>query len=294
MGREACASRPFLLPVSALQYGMAENDTLPETGEAQDPDVERVLMALRPRRRAVPRLAHPLREARDLEVQTPYGPVMAWRLDPWGSSGNAPATLLVHGWEDDNALWGPLIDQLQAVGRPIVALDLPGHGYSQATNCSVGRGAAAVRAVYDALGPIDSVVGHSYGCPLSTQAMADGMKIDRAVLIATGWPNAANSTLWQRIQERLEVSDAVIAKAQAAADESDPFPPFDYEALAARMTAKVLFIHSLDDDGVPPESSRKLADVWPGAALQWTDGLGHRLVAQDDATLQGVVEFLES
>jgi len=259
----------------------------------EDEAVERVLMALRPRRRAVPRLAHPLREAQDLEVQTPYGPVMAWRLDPWGSSGNAPATLLVHGWEDDNALWGPLIDQLQAVGRPVVVMDLPGHGYSQATNCSVGRGAVAVRAVYDALGPIDSVVGHSYGCPLSTQAMADGMKIDRAVLIATGWPNMASSALWERIKDRTGADDAVIAKAKAAADESDVFPPFDYETLAARMTAKVLFIHSLDDDGAPPESSRKLADVWPGAALQWTDGLGHQLVAQDDATLMGVVEFLE-
>jgi pimeloyl-ACP methyl ester carboxylesterase len=264
-----------------------------ETPPTEDEAVEQVLLALRPRRRAVPRLAHPLREARDMEVETPFGPVMAWRLDPWGSSGNLPATLLVHGWEDDNALWGPLIDQLQAVGRPVVAMDLPGHGFSQATNCSIGRGAVAVRAVYEALGPIDRVVGHSYGCPLSTQAMADGMPIDRAVLIATGWPNHANSTLWRRIQERMGVSDAVIAKAQAAADESEVFPPFDYEALAARMTAKALLIHSLDDDGAPPESSRKLADAWPGAELQWTDGLGHRLVAQDDATLQGVVAFLE-
>jgi pimeloyl-ACP methyl ester carboxylesterase len=263
-----------------------------------DDQTAAVLEALKPRRRARPRLAEPLRDARDQQVDTPYGPVMAWRLDPFsgfgGSSGAAPATLLVHGWEDDNALWSPLIDLLQEAGRPVVALDLPGHGFSPAEGCSVGRAAAAVRAVAEALGPVDTLVAHSFGCPVSTQAMVDGMKIDRAVLIATGWPAGATSTRWTRVQEALGVEDAAIERAKVIAAESDQeFPPFDYLALAGRMTAKALFIHSLDDDGTEPDRSRDLADAWPGAGLQWTDGLGHRRVAQDAAILQSAVEFIE-
>jgi pimeloyl-ACP methyl ester carboxylesterase len=259
-----------------------------------DEQTAAVLEAMKPRRRRSPRLAEPLREARDEQVDTPYGAVMAWRLDPWGSSGTAPATLLVHGWEDDNALWSPLIDQLQYLGRPVVALDLPGHGFSPAETCSVSRAAVAVRAVAKALGPVDTLVAHSFGCPVSTQAMADGLKVERAVLISTGWPNQAQSTRWTRIQEGLGVSDEAIAQARVIAARADSeFPPFDYEALAARMTAKALFLHSLDDKDTPPENSRTLADLWPGAALQWTDGLGHRRIAQDDAIVQGVVEFVE-
>jgi len=266
-----------------------------------DPDAEaaRVLDALRPRRRARPRLAEPLHDARDLEVETPYGQVMAWRLDPWGSSGTAPATLLVHGWEDDNALWGALIDQLQHVGRPIVALDLPGHGFSPAEECSIGRAAAAVQAVAEALGPVDTLVAHSFGCPVSVRAMADGLKIERAVLIATPMPSARLASRWVRVKEAMDLSDEMVARVQALAAEREAiFPPFDYPALANRMTAKALLIHSLDDDDCEPENSRVIADAWggetgPRADLQWTDSLGHRLVAQDAATLMGVVEFIE-
>lgn len=255
----------------------------------------RVLEALRPRRRRSPRLAEALRDARDQEVATPYGPVMAWRLDPWGSSGAAPATLLVHGWEDDNALWGPLIEALTYAGRPVVAFDLPGHGYSPAEDCSVGRAAAAVRAVAEALGPVDTLVAHSFGCPASTLAMTDGLRMERAVLIATPLPSTqSHARHWARAQERMEVSDAVIARAQALAFAREvAVPTFDYPALAARMTAKAQFIHSLDDEECPPVNSRTIADAWPGAEVLWTDGLGHRLVAQDAATIQSVVDFIE-
>ncbi len=260
-----------------------------------DMEARRVLDALQPRRRARPRLAEPLREAVDREVATPFGPVMAWRLDPWGSSATAPATLLVHGWEDDNCLWAPLIDACIEVGRPIVALDLPGHGFSLAEDCSIGRAAAAIRAVAETMGPIDSVVGHSFGCPALTRALADGLGARRAVLIATPLPSAkATGSGWVRAQEALGVSDAALERAKAMAVEREAiFPPFDYPVLAAAMTAKALFIHSIDDEDCTPDSSRTLADAWPGAGLMWVDGLGHRRLAQDPATLQRVVEFLE-
>lgn len=257
-------------------------------------EAQQAMEALKPRRRARPRLAEPLREARDAEVETPFGPVMAWRLDPWGSSGSAPATLLVHGWEDDNALWGPFMEALNYAGRPVVALDLPGHGYSAAEECSIGRAAAAIRAVAEAMGPVDSLIAHSFGCPASTRAMADGLKIDRAVLMSSPDPSAKAAGRWERIRERMGLSEAVLERVmQLSLEKEAQFPPFDYEALAQGMTAKALFIHSIDDEDCPPETSRILADAWPGAGLQWVDGLGHRLLVQDQATIAAVVGFVE-
>lgn len=262
------------------------------------PDLEtearQVMDALRPRRRARPRLAEPLREARDAEVATPFGPVMAWRLDPWGASAAAPATLLVHGWEDDNALWGPMIEALTYAGRPVVALDLPGHGFSAAEECSIGRAAASIAAVAEAMGPVDSLIAHSFGCPASTRAMADGLKIDRAVLMSSPDPTARVSGRWERIRDRMGISEAVLERVvQLSAEKEAQFPPFDYEALAGGMTGRALFIHSIDDEDCPPETSRRLADAWPGAGLQWVDGLGHRLLVQDEATIAAVVQFVE-
>src|SRR5580693_8330094 len=97
-----------------------------------DAEARRLVETMRrPVRRARPRLARKLFDAEDLEVPAPGGLVMAWRL------GAGPASLMVHGWEDDNALWSPLIDACAEIGRAAVAFDLPGHGYSPAEDCNV-------------------------------------------------------------------------------------------------------------------------------------------------------------
>ena len=124
------------------------SDVTPDDLDAQA--LELLEEASKPKRRARPRLARKLADAEDLEVQTPHGPVMAWRL------GVGPASLLVHGWEDDNALWSPLIDACAAIGKAVVVFDLPGHGFSPAEECTYQAAGLAAVAVAEALGPIDS------------------------------------------------------------------------------------------------------------------------------------------
>ncbi|MGE3143388.1 MAG: alpha/beta fold hydrolase, partial [Hyphomonadaceae bacterium] len=136
------------------------------------------------RRRARPRLAEALYDAHDESVATPFGPVQAWRL------GQGPAVLCVHGWEDDNAIWGPLIDTFAAIGRAVVTFDLPGHGYSEAEEATAESCAAAVAAVAKALGPIEAIAAHSFGCVASAAAMDAGLEVSRAVIIASPLPVA--------------------------------------------------------------------------------------------------------
>lgn len=243
-----------------------------------DEQARELMAAMGPRRRVRPRLAEPLRDAEDGKVTTPAGPVMAWRLGP------GPAVLLVHGWEDDNALWGPLIDKLTALGRAVVALDLPGHGFSPAEASGFDGAAAAVRAVGEAFGPVDAVVAHSFGCAVSVMAMRDGLAARRAVLIAGNLPRRQG--WYARLRER-GVPDAVIERAKALSP-----APYDIEADLPGMTAEALYCHSLDDEQCPVEDTEAMAALWPGAKLALTDGLGHRLIAQDDAMLERVTAFV--
>jgi pimeloyl-ACP methyl ester carboxylesterase len=239
-----------------------------------------------PRRRVRPRLAEPLRDAEDHPVDTPIGTVMAWRL------GSGPAVLLVHGWEDDNALWGPLIDQLLANGRSVVAMDLPGHGFSPAAMDRPDAPGVAVKAVAEALGPIDAVVGHSFGCVALTAALDSGLRVERAVLIASPIPKNRYGT-----QKRLQAQGAppeVVERALALiAERTSASSAYDIEAAATRMTAKALMVHSLDDDDCPPGNSQSLADAWPGATVMWVDDLGHRRVAQTRDVLIRVADFID-
>ncbi|MDR3512810.1 MAG: alpha/beta hydrolase [Caulobacteraceae bacterium] len=250
--------------------------------------------ARRPKRRVRPRLARALSRGEDVEVDTPHGPVMAWRL------GVGPATLLIHGWEDDNALWSPLIDACEQLGRAVVAFDLPGHGWSPSEAHSVEAAGEAALAVARALGPIDSVVGHSFGCGVTVYALAHGLEVSRAVLIASPVPRTKPYERFTEkwIQEQIDDGEdpEVVARAAEILRErlNDPAEPgYSAEADMPRMTAKALILHSIDDEACPVGNSEAMAGLWPDSDLVLTDELGHRLIAQDAAVVRRVIDFVE-
>jgi pimeloyl-ACP methyl ester carboxylesterase len=252
----------------------------------------------RPKRRVRPRLARLLNEAEDLEVATAHGGIMAWRL------GTGRATLMVHGWEDDNALWSPLIDLNAEMMRGSVAFDLPGHGWSPAEECSIQAAGAAVLAVAEAFGPIDSVVAHSFGCPSTIWAMANGLQVERAVMIASPVPRtetrsqARDMTRWEQAQLHEGVDPEVIARARVLMAERPMMRSsdrdFDIEAVLPTLTAKALILHSMDDEQCPVANSQRMAELWPGSELVLLDGLGHRLIAQEPDVVARVFEFVDA
>lgn len=246
---------------------------------------EFMTFVLTPRRRARPRLAEAFRAAEDFDVAGPSGIISAWRL------GEGPAILCVHGWEDDHALWGPFIDLCAQVGRAVVALDLPGHGFSEGEICPAPDAATAIRAVYDALGPIDALVAHSFGGPSSVLAMMQGLDVARAAFIACP---LGRMRRWSRIGHEIGASEEVIAAARALYEQRyGAFAVFDVARAAPAMRAKALFTHSLDDEQVDFENAQEAAAAWPNSELMPVDGLGHRLIAQDAAVMQRVLMFLD-
>lgn len=237
-----------------------------------------------PKRRARQRIAEPLRDVQQHEIETPHGKVAAWR------HGEGPAVLLVHGWQDDNSLWSPLISALADIGVASVAFDLPGHGFSPGDLCAPTAAAAAIEAIARDLGPIDAVVTHSFGGPATGLALLNGFSVRRAVLIAA--PRGRNKR-WFHIAEEHGIPEAVVHRARElyALDVGPERASFDLAAIANPVEA--LIIHSVDDDAVEWDDNAKvIAETWPNAELILCDGLGHRMVAQDRAIIERIVNFV--
>jgi pimeloyl-ACP methyl ester carboxylesterase len=235
-----------------------------------------------PRRRARPRIAPGLVDAEHRMVDG----IAAWRL------GQGPAVLLVHGWEDDNSLWTPVIDQLSMIGRAVVALDLPGHGFSEGERAPLLAAAKAVAGVANALGPIDAVVAHSFGSPAVVTAIEEhGLAPDRVVLIGSALHQRGQII---RLAERNYIPMEVVEQIFATYEDEvgKPVDWFDLRRAAPAMTAKALILHSMDDDACDWQGARELAEVWPGAELALTDGLGHRMICQDPSVVERIVEFV--
>jgi pimeloyl-ACP methyl ester carboxylesterase len=244
----------------------------------------RALLAevMTPKRRARPRLAEPLRRAQDFEIETPHGGVAAWRL------GEGPAVLLVHGWQDDNSLWSPLIQLLADIGAASVAFDLPGHGYSTGDACPPLAAAAAIEHVARELGPIDSVVTHSFGGPALGLALLNGFAPRRIVLIA---PPRGRNKRWFDFAAERGIADEVVQRAREIyAAEAGLRAVFDLAAVASPI--ETLVLHSMDDDAVEWENGKAIAEAWPNAELALCDGLGHRMIAQDRGVIERIVSFI--
>ena len=65
-------------------------------------------------------------------------------------------------------------------------------------------------------------------------------------------------------------------------------------ALAPVAQVPALIVHCVDDVIVAPDQGRRLAAAWPAATLRETQGLGHRNLLRDPATLAAVVAFFQA
>jgi pimeloyl-ACP methyl ester carboxylesterase len=238
-----------------------------------------------PKRRAVPRVCPRLAGGQHMMVGAQGNQVSVWRLE--GEELGGPATLLVHGWEDDNSLWTPLVDLLQARGKAVVAFDLPGHGYSQGEACNLALSVEALLNVVRALGPIDGVATHSFGGVALAGAMMAGLDVANVVLIS---PPTYQAGQYERSWRRHGISEELIVAALAIGNEEDFF--FDFEKVAPAFKADALFIHSLDDQQCPAEDARRAAAAWPGARFWPVDGLGHRALVKDDEVVSMAAAWL--
>jgi pimeloyl-ACP methyl ester carboxylesterase len=262
--------------------------------------VERATTPGRPR---APRLAEALAGAERVDVATPHGAVAAWRV------GDGPAVLLVHGWRDSARLWDPLIAELRARGRAVVAFDLPAHGFSEGDRCMVAEVTDAVLAVAAALGPIDAAVAHSFASSGTCLAVAEGVPVERLVLIApplayrnpsapTGTAGAgtdAGHQRWRRIAGELGFDAAVGDRALAAyrATLGPARAAWDMSAALSELGAEVRLLASVDDERFDIVSAQAMASAHlpPGAFVELT-GLDHRGSARAAPAVAAIAGFV--
>jgi pimeloyl-ACP methyl ester carboxylesterase len=256
-------------------------------GAGSAEDVEAFLRVnVVPKRRAEPRLAPALGSVEKHTVRGPQGEIAAWRI------GAGPAVLLVHGWEDDNSLWAPLIDALVERGRAVVVFDLPAHGHSEGEWGLGPQAADGVTAVVGAMGPIDAVVAHSFAAGGTLLAMSEGgLAVDRMVLLA---PPLRAGNRWLRYAERLGVSEEVAFAAQAIYEEriGPARASFDFRAELTDLDVALLVIHSVDDERFPLGASQAFVPKCRRGELVVVDGLSHRKTARDPDVVARVADFV--
>ena len=214
----------------------------------------------------------------------------------WGArSREAPAVLLAHGWGGNAAQMRGFVFPLLAAGYRVVAFDQPAHGVSEGKLSGLPDFAEVLAEVAwqagERQGAIQGVVAHSMGGAATALAIARGLPVRRAVIIATSLDVGAYArrfARWHGMPER--VREAM----QAAIEErfGVRWSQLDVAKLAPRLAAPALVIHDREDRAVPWTEATRLAHLWPQARLLLTRGLGHRRILEDESVARAAADFI--
>jgi len=218
----------------------------------------------------------------------------------WGEA-DAPAVVLVHGWEHRASFWGAWVAPLRTAGFRVLALDGPAHGRTAGRRTNLLDYGQAVQAVVDSAGqtgPVHAVVAHSFGAasvvglPLAAPAGHLTATLPRLVLLSTPLGPEA---LAARFAELLRLGPPLMARMKArmqkiiGRDVAELAVPVAGPRLPVDHT---LLLHDEHDSIMPVGEAHLIAAAWPAARLLLTSGLGHNRILREPAVVRQVVNFL--
>jgi pimeloyl-ACP methyl ester carboxylesterase len=204
--------------------------------------------------------------------------------------GEGPTVLLVHGWNGQAAQLSRFVAPLVAAGFNVIAFDQPAHNLSTGSYVNVVEMARAVEGVADHVRPIHGVIGHSLGATAAALAIARGLELERAVLIAPPAEPVYFARAFARwLGATSAATDAMIAQLQRRVG---PLESLDLRRLAPSLDVPMLLLHDPQDREVPFAHGKAIAEAWPGARLEVLRGRGHRRMLADPRVIDMVVDFV--
>ena len=214
--------------------------------------------------------------------------IATWR---WGSR-HAPLVVLAHGWGGYAAQMRAFVFPLLSAGFQVVAYDQPAHGVSEGRLTGLPDFADVLADISWHYGGAHALVAHSLGAAAAGLALANGkMRFEKIVLVS---PPADLVGYSRRFARWHWMPEAIRRTMQTAIEEryGVTWENLEVARLAPRLRAPALVIHDRDDRMVPWTQGAHVAQLWPGARLMSTDGLGHLRILRDDAVTKAAADFI--
>ena len=228
-----------------------------------------------------------------VERQLPFedGHISVWQRSDMAPG--RPKVLLTHGWAGDAQQMRPLADTLAAAGFEPVLLDLPAHGRSSGWRSNLLQWVRAIFAVTARFGPWEGVVAHSLGAMAMSHALARGLPVRRAALVALA------PAPWQFLRwfaQAMGTSESLAARMRGHIEQREGalLGHFEPSWLGVRVNQPTLLVHDRGDLTAPLAGSETLLAGLSAGRLHVTEKLGHRRLLNDPGVMQQVLGHLTS
>lgn len=200
--------------------------------------------------------------------------------------------LLVHGWSGRGTQLFKIADELLQNGYSTISFDAPAHGKSEGTTTIMSEFIASVLEIEKQFGPFEFAIGHSLGGMSVLNAIKDGLKVNKAIIIGSG--DIVQDILDEFIF-KLKLKKEFSERLKFFFEEQYKVKMDDFSAYRAAQKIKipVLVIHDNDDPEVPVKAGIHIQENLENGSLFLTDGLGHRKILGNQNVIKKVLEFIK-
>jgi pimeloyl-ACP methyl ester carboxylesterase len=201
--------------------------------------------------------------------------------------------LLVHGWSGRGTQLFKIADELLENGYSTISFDAPAHGKSKGKKTIMSDFIESVLEIDKKYGPFETAIGHSLGGMSVLNAIKDGLKVKKAIVIGSG--DIVQDILDDFVL-KLELKPEMSTLLREYFENKYQTIMDNYSAYRASTEIKVpvLVIHDNDDPEVSVKAGIHIHKHLENGILFLTDKLGHRKILGNQIVIKKIIEFIKS
>lgn len=223
------------------------------------------------------------------EISTLVVNTVPVRLYRWGTG---PLVLFVHGWSGRGSQATHFVNALTQSGFSVLSFDAPAHGATPGKHTNLMAISNVIVALHEKFGEFHAAITHSFGGMILPHALQRGVRVGRVANIC---PTASLDIILANFQRQLNIPHSIIALLRTELCKNfgeDLAQQVSTIRNVSELNIPALIIHDEDDEDIPWQSGKQVADAWPGSSFILTHALGHRRILRDSETVQRVVDFI--
>lgn len=200
--------------------------------------------------------------------------------------------LLVHGWSGRGTQLFKIAEELLQNGFSTISFDAPAHGKSEGKTTIMSEFIASILEIEKQFGPFEIAIGHSLGGMSVLNAVKDGLKVNKAIVIGSG--DIVQDILDEFIL-KLKLKKEFSERLKLFFEDKYQLKMDDFSAYRASQKIKipVLVIHDNDDPEVPAKAGIHIHENLENGSLFLTEGLGHRKILGNQNVIKKILEFIK-
>lgn len=212
------------------------------------------------------------------------------------NKGGRQKILILHGMHSSSRNFERYVKPLVDKDMEVMAFDAPAHGYSDGSQVTVMQYREMVAHIFEAYGPIDGYLSHSFGglaITLSFEILPPGPE-SKVVLIA---PATETVTAIDIFFSFLGLKEKVRKLFDGIIIEKGGHSPdwYSVKRVISKINARILWFQDTNDEVTPMNDMKSIIDAaYPNIEFVITENWGHRRIYREQSVIDRSVEFLAS